>query len=92
MISIRNRNWAYTLYSGARHFTNTAQINLKRDYPALFQLVHPRNQIEVESADCDAKTVLSWKCPNKEDHEWEMSIQEAIHIYNRNMKHSLDPF
>lgn len=92
MITIRNRNWTHALYSGARLFANTAQINLKREYPALFQLVHPRDQREVESADCDAKTVLSWKCPNKEDHEWEMSIQEAIHYYNRNIRHSSNPF
>ena len=89
MFSIRNHNWARVLHSEARHFANTTRINLKREYPALFQLIHPHSQTEVENGECDVKTVLSWKCPNKDDHEWSMSVQEAIRIYDRSAKHRL---
>ena len=90
MFSIGSRSWTHKVSAATRDYVTATRINLKRDYPAVFQFVHPCNQASVENDKCDVKTVLSWKCPNQEDHEWTMSIQEAIRTYNRNAKHSRD--
>lgn len=68
-------------------FSNHA-VCLQTEYPELYKLVHPSDQTRYREQMMDVTTTVTWKCPNGEDHEWEMSISEVIHLFNRNKRHS----
>ena len=71
-----------------RCFSTKNGICLQTEYPELYNMVHPSRQMECQEQTMDITSMISWKCPNGEDHEWEMSIREAIHLFGRNKRHS----
>ena len=72
----------------SRTLSNHA-IHLQSEYPELYQLVHPSYQKICSEDGMEVTSTVSWKCPNGEDHEWEMSIGEAIRLFKRNKHHSI---
>lgn len=67
-----------------RVFSSSARvtkIHLKKEYPLVFNYLHPEWQVEFEDKSIPEKSLLVWKCANGPDHEWKASVKNVVYRY-----------